>query len=288
MRKFLPVFLSLLLFISVSASVLAVNTLRHSFGTKVSASVGEYLLNISGFVSPYASVVLTSNGVFIRATVADAKGNFYFTDVLINKGFSGFCLEAVDFKRIGDSYTCISVPPATGSITKKNLFLPPTLGLSTNSVAAGGEVLAFGYTMPNALVTLNLGNGKTMTVLADGTGYYIFKLKNIPAGKYQLYATAKYNNLDSLSPSRKVDLRSLSLWERIIEFLKNLLAKIGDFLTSVSLGPLWLGLPVLILIIILILKLWPDKFTSIYESRLIIFFSKKEKKHLHHYWLFGE
>ena len=269
-------------------------TRKGKFDAKVTAKVGEFYLNLSGFVSPFASVVLSSDGIFMRATVADEKGNFYISSVLIKKGFSHFCLEAVDFKRIGESYTCINIPPATGSVTKDKIFLPPTLGLSKNVAYEGEEVLAFGYTMPNARVNLDIG-GRIETVLADSSGYYIFRLKNLPAGTYQLFATARFQELDSLSPSKKVELRTLSLWERIIEFIKELLRKIVTLLTSLILNPLWLTIPLIILIIILIRKLWPrqtrlwpGKFTSIGHRFVIPFGERKEKLHLHHYWLFGE
>lgn len=253
---------------------------RASFSPKVSAQVGQFYLNLYGFVSPYASVVLTVDGVFMRAGVADSGGNFSFIQILINAGFSHFCLEAVDFKKIGDSFTCINIPPATSSVDKKNIFLPPTLGLSKTSAQTGEEILAFGYTMPYALVTLHLGPGLDKQVLADGTGYYVFRLKNIPPGTYNLYATATYKKLNSLSPTKKIQFRSLTLWEQIIEFLREFWAKLIALFTSIGLGILWLAIPILILIFILILKLRGKPIFVIPE--------RKKKEHLHHYWEFGE
>ncbi len=256
----------------------------------VQAQVGQYYLNISGYISPYASIVLTVDGIFIRATVADSKGNFSISQVLIKQGFSSFCLEAVDFRRLGDSYTCFNVPPARGDVNMRDIFLPPTLGLSRNEIAAGGETLAFGYTMPGAEVTLYLSNGEKLTTTADSTGYYEFHVKGLKAGKYNLYAQANYNQKESLKPSRTVQLKALSLWEQIIAFLQGLINKILQFFTSLALGPLWIGLPALILIIILILKLWPEKFTFIYQSHLVIFATRafrRSKKPLHHSWWMG-
>ncbi len=261
-----------------------------SFRVPVQAQVGKYYLNLSGYISPYASVVLTIDGIFIRATVADSGGNFSISGVLIKEGFSHFCLEAVDFKRLGSSFTCFDVPPAKGDITMTEIFLPPTLGLSKNVIAEGGETLAFGYTMPGAEVTLYLSNGQKLTTTADSTGYYIFHINNLKAGKYNLYARAFYNHKESLAPTKTLELRALSLWEQIIAFIQSIINKIIKFFSSWALGPLWLGLPVLILIIILILKLWPEKFTYLYQSRLIIFFTRgfrKPREPLHHSWWMG-
>ncbi len=261
-----------------------------AFNIPVQAQVGQYYLNISGYISPYASVVLTIDGIFVRATVADSQGNFSISQVLIKAGFTSFCLEAVDFKRLGDSYTCFNVPPAKGNINMNNLFLPPTLGLSKNEIAAGGDALAFGYTMPGAEVTLYLSDGEKLTTTADSTGYYIFHIKGLKAGKYNLYAQANYQQKESLKPSKTVQLKALSLWEQIIAFIQGIINNISKFFTSLALGPLWIGLPILILIIILILKLWPEKFTFIYQSKLVIFATKafrRSKRPLHHAWFIG-
>lgn len=261
-----------------------------SFQVPVQAQVGKFYLNLSGYISPFASVVLTIDGIFARATVADAGGNFSISGVLIKEGFSHFCLEAVDFKRLGDSYTCFNIPPAKGEVTMKEIFLPPTLGLSKNVIAEGGETLAFGYTMPGAEVTLYLSNGQKLTTFADETGYYVFHIKNLKAGKYDLYARAIYNHKESLAPTKTVQLTALSWWEQLIAFIQSILKNIQKFFSSWSLGPLWIGLPIIILIIILILKIWPEKFTYLYQSRIIIFFTRgirKPKKPLHHAWWMG-
>lgn len=262
---------------------------KATFRTEVSAAVGEFYLNVSGYISPYASIVMTAtDGTFLRAAVADSFGNFYISQVLINRGFSGFCLVAVDFKRLGESTTCFSFPPAQNSITMKDLFLPPTLGLFKTEIAAGQTAIAFGYTMPGAKVTLHLNNGKILTTYADSRGYYEFNIKDLQAGKYLLFAKANYHNKDSLTPTKKILLKALSLWEQFLAFLRGLLSRLMSLFTSLALGPLWLGIPILILIIILILKLWPERFSFIYENKLLSFFSpKSKKKGLHHEWFIG-
>jgi len=255
--------------------------------TKVEARVGEFHLNVSGYISPYASIIMTSDGIFLRATVADRYGMFSFVDILINKGLSHFCLEAVDFRRIGTSYTCFNFNPAKGDITMKDIFLPPTLGLSRTEIAENAEVIAFGYTMPGAVVTLHLSNGTTLTTYADSTGYYEFHLKGLKAGSYDLYSTAKYDNKESLVPTKKLHLRALSWWEQVVAFLLDLWRRFTKLLTSVYLNPLWLAVPILISIIILVLKIWPEKFTYIYNSKLISILPGFKKKKLHHAWFIG-
>lgn len=271
-------------------------------GSRVTATVGEYYLNLSGYTSPFASVSLYIDNIFIRGTIADEKGNFSISQVLIKLGLSKFCLKTSDVKHLGESDSCITIAPISGSFEKQDIFLSPTLGLSKNKIPENSSTIAYGYTKPGADVTLYLSNGNKYNTKADSTGYFEFILKNLKAGKYAVYATAKYKDIEALGPSKTLELNVLSKTGQTV-------SRIGDFwnwllklLTSWSLGPLWLAIPIIILIIILILKLlpkrlwvfphlrfWP-KFTGIfYNPKLVSFFDllAHKKKHLHHKWFMG-
>ena len=283
MKKLLSLFFSLVVFLSFASlnSSLAQKTLpRGSLPTTVQASVGEFDLTLTGYITPNASIVLTIDGVFARATVADQNGNFYITDTLIKRGASKICLDAIDFKRIGESVTCFNIPPAQGSVTMKDIFLPPTLGLSRNQVAEGACVKSYGYSMPGALVTLYLSNGKMLTTYADKTGYYEFTVSGLKAGNYSLYARAHFDHKQSLKPTTSLKLKSLSWWDQFIAFIKSLWDKFLKFLKDIALGPLWLIIPILILIIILLVKLLPGRF-GLLRNPL------RKRKPLHHKWWMG-
>lgn len=264
--------------------------------TQVTASVGDFYLNLSGYITAFASIVLDSDKVFLRSTVSDENGDFIIPQVLIKKGFDNFCLDAIDFKRLGESYKCFTIPPATATITMDNIFLPPTLGLEKDSIPESGFTYAYGYTMPDAIVTLHFSNGRELATNADNTGYYRFVIKDLKAGEYTLFATAVYNHNQSLIPDKKVKLRSLSTAEEILEKLKkisqNLRNQVGNHSTSNPSGLLWviIAIIILIIILILILKIWPEKFTFIYRSKIILFAEKSlgQQKHpLHHLWWIG-
>lgn len=264
-------------------------TIKGGLGSTVSGTVGKFYLNLSGYIAPFASIILTSDGVFLRATTADENGYFSLTDILIKAGFSKFCFDATDSKNFGKSYSCMSIPPATGSVTIEDIFLPPTLGLLKSEIAQGSSAIARGYSMPGALVTLHVGD-KTYTTNADESGYYEFIIKGLKAGTYQVYATASLSGKNSLEPQKKLTLKVLSVPGQLINFLKELLDKIIRFFTSIALGPLWIAIPILILIIILLKKLFPAAFTSIFVGKFFIFFPyilHRKRKHLHHEWMFG-
>lgn len=251
----------------------------------VSAHVGAYRLNLSGYASPFASIILRSGGIFYRSTTADERGYWEIDDISINKDFSSFCLEHIDFRNLGSSTACFSVPPAKEDISKQNLFLPPTIALQRSEITAGGNAVVFGYSMPSSKVTIHLQNGKTYEVTADEHGYYQLTLKNLPAGTYELFATAVYQGQTSASPTTTVRLTALTWWQQILKWLHDLFNWLWSVLTGLGLGPLWLILPLIPVILYLIVKIWPEQFTFIYDSQIYVFFHPQKK--LHHAWFVG-
>ena len=121
----------------------------------------------------------------------------------------------VDIRRIGNSYTCLEIPPATQDSRKDDIFLPPTVGLSGRKITAGSSILASGYSMPFASVNLNLGEGKILTTSTDVNGYYKAEISDLPSGKYTLFATARYENKDSEKPERGLGFEVLGILQSI-------------------------------------------------------------------------
>lgn len=291
-------------FLLLTSAPAALAQIRPPFGgglgSKVTGTVGEHYLTLTGYTSPFASVSLYIDNIFIRGTVANEKGDFSISQVLIKLGLTKFCLKTADAKHLGESESCITIPAASGSLEKNDIFLPPTLALSKNQIPENSSIIAYGYTKPGADVTLVLNNGQKLVAKADASGYFQFTLKNLKAGKYTLYATGKYNNIDSLASSKKLELNVLSKTGQTV-------AKIGDFwnwlwnlFTSWGLGILWLAIPIIILIIILILKLLPKHFSGLfkwpfklpglfYNPQLAHLFDliRRKKRTLHHKWFVG-
>lgn len=254
----------------------------------VQARVGDYYLRISGRIAPFASVILSSDGTVYRTTVADSAGAFSFTDILIRRGFKSFCLQAIDVKRIGDSLTCFSIPPATGDLRIQNLFLPPTLGLQQAEINEDGDVLIFGYSLPHALVTVYLGQGKSLSGYTDANGYYQFTAKPLKAGEYEIYALAQYRGVSSEKPDSTKTLKVLSLQQQAQKQGRDLFRRAGETVGDFALNPLWLIIPLLIAIVVLVRKLWPEKFNYIAATLYQLYATiTRKRKPLHHAWFVG-
>ena len=215
---------------------------------ELEASVGRFYFSASGIVSPYASVVMTSQDYFLSSTVADSEGKFYLPEALVNDGFNSFCLEAVDIRRLGTSYTCFEVEPPKADFSREDLFLPPTVGLSGRKIEPNSSITASGYTMPNSTVDVKLGESFSVEAKSDINGYYNTELKSgIPPGKYELYATAVYGAKTSEKPTRTFTIEVLGWLQKI---------------------PIWL----IILIILILASIF------IFIPLIILFWKRRRKK----------
>lgn len=220
----------------------------------VGAQVGQFSVNFSGIIAPYASVVMTIDNTVVRSTVADANGNFFLSQITVSDGFDHFCLTAVDVRRLGQSKACFQIPPVTSNYTKSGIFLPPTLGLYKTEIQVGEKAKAWGYSMPGATVTLHLSDGRTLTTTADTTGYYEFDPKFDKAGDYELFADASYKKQNSEEPVDKVKLKTLTAAAEIGKVIQNGGKNVLNLLGG-PWGWLLIAIPIIILIIILLRKL---------------------------------
>jgi len=290
-KNFLIIILSIILLSSFLPKAQAFNPIPAGRqNVKVQASIGEFYLNLSGFIAPYASVVLTSDSNVIRSTVADSNGYFTISQILVKKGFDHFCFTAIDVKRLGESDSCLSIPPMTSDFTKSNIFLPPTIGLYRKEINAGSNAIIWGYSMPGAIVTIHSSNGKTYTSRADQNGFYEITAFIQKAGNYDFSATAVLKSQSSENPTNKVTLVALTLGQQVNKKIGNFLTNLLTFLFNIPLGPLWLAIPILILIFILLRKLQGKPLfpTSNPFTREEVFFDYLFRpRRLHHHWMKG-
>lgn len=221
-------FSGLFLLVFFYGNALSQNRFSQYKDVSVGGTVGSSSLTISGYQSPFASIVLkTSNGTFLASTTADSKGYFSISNVLINSSELTYCFLASDFKRVGISDSCITIDgPIVGDVTKSDIFLPPTIAISKEVINAGENASIYGYTMPGASVDINI-NGKIITVTADATGYYSYTYENVPAGKFTISATARFNNNPSLEPKNNVILDALTVTQLVEETGKKVAEKVN-------------------------------------------------------------
>ncbi len=249
-----------------------------SKSTVVTATVGTFHLTVNGYQSPYASIILkTQNGVFLASTTADANGYFSISNILINSSVLTYCFQAVDFKRIGESEACITLEgPINSDITKNDIFLPPTIGLSKKQINAGQDAIIYGYSMPGATVYLYI-EGEIVTLTADTTGFYTYTYKNVPEGIFRITTSAELNDKKSLDPTNEVVLESLSVGQQITNTGKKAVEKVKKVVPFNLLPFLLIALGFLVAIGFLLYKL---------KLRIWVIFIDflRRRKKMHHDW----
>lgn len=251
--------------------------ISQSYAQKVDlkARVGKYYFSISGYASPFASVVMKSNSVAIASTMANPEGNFLIEKVSVSEGFSEFCLEAIDIKKIGDTSSCFNIAPVTKDTKLANIFIPPTIALSAKKILPGSSVFASGYSMPNAEVILNISSDIVINTKAETSGYYKIEIKDLEPGKYSLFASAIYENRNSEKPDKRVELESLSLVGFILQNL------IWIFLILLAV------ISMIILLFILLRRKLKEKIEKIKKLLGKKSLSRADKKPSHHSWFLG-
>lgn len=269
--------IGLFLLKSTYAAVLF-NNFKQEKRVTIGASVGNFHITISGYQSPYASIVLTTDsGTFIGSTVADSKGYFSISNALITDTATVYCLRAVDFKRLGESDTCVTLSSnVTSDVTYKDIFLPPTIALSKKQINQGQDAVIYGYTMPNGIVYLNI-EGKIITITADATGFYTYTYKGVPAGIFRISATGELAGKKSLAPTNNVVLEALSIPKQVANNLTAVGNQIQKTVPFNLLPFLFAGLIFLIAIGFLLYKL-RVRFWVIFVDFL------RRRKKMHHDW----
>lgn len=281
---------------------------RHAFAqvatqsgkTTIKVTVAGATLSVSGYIAPYASVVMTVDNNIIGSVVADAQGNFSFSNITVPQTTSTVCFTAEDFKQLGTSEACISVKQIDGVISVSNVFIPPTLGVQRTDVQVGNDAVAFGYGMPGAQITVHLNSGIGCTTTAESTGYYQCNIVIQTVGSNTLYADATLNGKPSEQQLKKVLIQGLTYVKPTpgptLGFLLSPTPAIPG-LPALAALPWWiwvlLALIAIILIIILLRKFRPEAVPAVGvpavpKINLLHAFDKLfRSRKLHHAWMKG-
>lgn len=246
---------------------------------QIQAAVGEFFVTFEGYASPFASIVITTDGQILRSTTADETGKWTIPEARVKRGFSSFCVTTIDFKRLGESEACMEIEPIYVSSTIYDIFLPPTIGLFRKQVRVGQEAIIWGYSMPNSRVTIRINDNETITLTADAAGYYEYRFEPERAGSYRLKATAVYQGLTSLEPTKDVILEAQTIPQEAVGKVGEGLGRLRNLFSSTIFWFILIFLLLTGIIIFLIHKLYPGFFPYLFD------FLKKKSKPLHDDWL---
>ena len=166
-----------------------------------------------GLTSPFALVRLTKFGRVVATKQADSAGDFYIRLSAIPAGSYDFGLYSEDrFGRLTlTSNITISLVARTVT-TIENIFLTPTISINRSDVLSGQNLMVFGETYPNSLVSVFVG--ETLydeVVYSNSQGFWQMEIdtKNLDVGPQSVKVKA-------LSPSAQESNFSESLYFEVV------------------------------------------------------------------------
>lgn len=192
-----------LLFFSVTFST---KTYAAANYVSVGAQVPGPVATISGIASPNAFITASSSAQVLGSTSSDSQSNFSFVSLGLFNGIKELCFDMTDFKKLGNSLSCLTFAPLYVNKEFQNVFLPPTIGLSANKITTGGSVTIQGYSVALAAIEIRVRGSKNFVLSADKSGLYSYSYQNVPAGTYHISAAAIYKKQKSLEPKNEVEL----------------------------------------------------------------------------------
>lgn len=257
----------------------------------IQVTINGFALSLSGYLAPYASITLTSNGNTFSSVVADAQGNFSFVNIKVAKGFSTFCLDGIDYKRLGESEACFTIPPVTSPFSKSQIFLPPTIGVFRENVNIGDKALVFGYGMPHAQIRIKLDNQQICEKVADDGGYYECSFAISKEGNHEVYADSQLNGKDSEPQLKRVLIKGIALVKQPTvpptNFNPNVLFGLPGILIALF----------LLILLIIFLIVWLKRHPQAWIPRVFVpkapevfhhgFDWLFRERKLHHWWMKG-
>lgn len=161
---------------------------------------GDGEVTIKGYAFPDSTVTVLVDGTIAGTTRASTDGTYSYTLAQIARGAYSFGVYAVDRANVKSS-TFATTFTVTGSraTALSNINVMPSIAVSPNPVNPGTPLLAKGYAIPNATVTIenksDRGNAglKTFTATSDRNGAWQVSIPTdgFNNGTYKIRAKAK-------------------------------------------------------------------------------------------------
>lgn len=263
----------------------SIKKIRH--GTEISAQVGEYLLTLSGWTSPFARVYLSSSANNLNAqTEADQNGFFIFSYLFLPYKTGELSLIAEDINGLGSPPLYLPEPANNQDVYIENVLMPPTLSLITAETEQEETNKATGKSFPNSQLKVFLYvNPKTtfwnqlqekiiktvfaktaplLEVQSNSEGYFEFNLPSTEPAEQKIFVAGlfrppfpEFGEKELASPkSFTLSFKTLSFWEKIAYILNSLLSQIYLWFKSAAEDPtkiIWLEIPILSFLFIKVL-----------------------------------
>ncbi|HEX5455992.1 MAG TPA: YkvA family protein [Candidatus Saccharimonadales bacterium] len=176
----------------------------------VTLTVPDTSLTINGRTSPHAFVTVKDNGGTAGTGVAGSSGNF---NILLGSRAAGthsIEISAVDNEGSVTDTVSYTINLSVQTNTTLNLFLPPTVSTRASNTGGVKAFLLYGYTIPNAQVTLVIDSSDVHITTSNHAGRWQLNLTalGISSGAHHVVAQAEDSSSNSsyITQSKQIDI----------------------------------------------------------------------------------
>ncbi len=208
----------------------------------VSANIGEGILEIFGYASPNALVILEGRGIY-EETTSDKNGYFLFKNRRIRIRSQEVCIRAFINSAASSQPVCFPIP-AKKYIRIGPIILPPIVSMNKLSYAISDFAVIQGSAVPNTAIKVKFFSTDTEDIGTSGISLPELSTQstsdgnfsiNIPSNidqRLRFYAQTTYDDIDSgKSTTLTVDI--FPLWLRLLHITGKSLRNMKEVLSLV-------------------------------------------------------
>jgi len=134
---------------------------------------------LKGKAFPLSSVKILRDGAPVDVVRTDANADFIYTSGQLTPGTATFGFVGTDRANAQSFTTSVVFEIVQSAVTTvENIFLPPTISVSSTHVTPGDPLTISGFTVPRATVTIDLQDSSkaTLSAKADDTGAWALQV----------------------------------------------------------------------------------------------------------------
>ncbi len=166
--------------------------LKLTSNISVTLDVPETSIIFDCLTSPNAFIIVSENGSTVASTTSDSNGNSRASLLGITPTIHNLKLYAEDSSGAITSTASISISAEYHAQAVVDIFLAPTIGLTSSSYKQTETDILSGQTYPEATVFLQFASGLSVGVVANSLGVWSQDLGklNLPVGTNSVYVSA--------------------------------------------------------------------------------------------------
>lgn len=134
---------------------------------------------LKGKAFPLSPVKILRDGATVDTVQTDANADFLYTSGQLTPGTATFGFVGTDKTDAQSVTTSVVFEVVQSAVTSvENVFLPPTVSVSSNHVTPGDPLTVSGFSVPHATIAIDLQDGSKapLSATADDTGAWALQV----------------------------------------------------------------------------------------------------------------